>query len=73
MIDRLNLMVPVVSRQRLRIDLPGKMGELEERFRRFSKRQPSAAESWRNVLPDETKPTRLGNRLPIKRKRDTIG
>lgn len=73
MIDRLNLIVPVVSRQRLRIDVVGKMGELEERFPRFSNRAPTAAESWHGVLPTEQKPTKLSNRLPIKRKRDTIG
>jgi hypothetical protein len=73
MIDRLNLMVPVISRQRLRIDLAGRMEELEAQFPRFSSRTPTAAESWRGLLPVEQKPTRLGNRLPLKRKRDTIG
>lgn len=73
MIDRFNLMVPVVSRQRLRIDVVEQMGLLEERFPRFSHRPANAAESWRGVLPSEQKPTRLGNRLPVKRRRDAIG
>jgi hypothetical protein len=73
MIDRFNLMVPVVSRQRLRIDVVELLRVLEERFPRFSHRPVHAAESWRSALPSEQKPTKLGNRLPIKRKRDAIG
>jgi hypothetical protein len=73
MIDRLNLMVPAISRQRLRIDVVERMEALEARFPRFSGRAPTAAESWRSLLSVEQKPTRLGNRLPLKRKRDTIG
>lgn len=73
MIDRLNLMVPAISRQRLRIDVAERLEELETRFPRFSGRGPAAAESWRAVLSVERKPTKLGNRLPLKRKRDPIG
>jgi hypothetical protein len=73
MIDRLNLMVPAISRQRLRIDVVERLEALEARFPRFSGRKAADTESWRGVLSVEQKPTKLGNRLPIKRKREPLG
>jgi len=73
MIDRLNLMVPAISRQRLRIDVVERLEALETRFPRFSARKAADTEAWRGVLSVEQKPTKLGNRLPIKRKRDPLG
>ena len=67
MIDRLNLMVPATSRQRLRIDVPARMEALEQEYPRLTKIS-SAFAGWRDLLQEERKPTRLGNRLPLRRK-----
>jgi hypothetical protein len=69
MIDRLNLCVPVPSRQRLRIDASAEMTALEERFPRLSAKPTSAESSWRKLFDEAPQPTRLGNRMPLRRKR----
>ncbi|MGV3721135.1 MAG: DnaJ family domain-containing protein [Actinomycetota bacterium] len=68
LIDRFNLTVPVISRQRVRIDVIAEMTALEERFLRLSLKPTGAEGSWRELFEDAPKPTRLGNRLPLRRK-----
>jgi hypothetical protein len=73
MIDRLNLIVPAPSRQRLRIDIPARIEALETEFPRLTRSAAGAFGSWRSLLQEERKPTRLGNRMPLRRKRGAIG
>ena len=72
MIDRLNLIVPATSRQRLRIDVKARMEALEQEYPRLTKTS-SAFSGWRDLLQEERKPTRLGNRMPLKRKKGLLG
>lgn len=72
MIDRLNLVVPAPSRQRIRVDVVAQVVALEERFPRLS-RQPTGAEgSWRKLFEEAPRPTRLGNRMPLRRKKPSL-
>jgi len=72
MIDRFNLTVPVLSRQRARIDVVAEMTTLEARFPRLSDAATGTEESWRRLFEASPKPTRLGNRMPLRRNRPTI-
>jgi hypothetical protein len=71
-IDRFNLIVPALSRQRLRLKLPVVMSELEERFPRL---QPLVGDTmpWREMIREERPPTRLSNRMPVRGRKETIG
>ena len=71
-IDRFNLIVPALSRQRLRLNLSDHLTGLEQRFPRI---QPLLGDTmpWREIIHEERPPTRLSNRMPVRRRRDTIG
>lgn len=71
-IDRLNLIVPSVSRQRLRLNLPERMEELEAQFPRLAPRADGLA-PWRELTQEDRPPTRLGNRMPVRRKKESLG
>lgn len=71
-IDRLNLIVPAVSRQRLRLNLAEQVTRLEEQFPRLQPRADGQA-PWRELTREERPPTRLGQRMPVRRKRESIG
>lgn len=73
MIDRLNLIVPSPSRQRLRLDLAQLMDELEARFPRFTPLSPGGEPAWRTAIREERPPTVLKNRMPAKRRKDPFG
>ena len=57
-IDRFNLIVPALSRQRLRLKLSVHLSELEERFPRL---HPLLGDTmpWRELIHEERPPTRL--------------
>jgi DnaJ family protein C protein 28 len=66
LIDRLNLVVPLVDRRQARVDARGRMRELEERFPACRPREAGAL--WKSVLREEKAPVRLGNRMPVRRR-----
>jgi hypothetical protein len=72
MIDRLNLVVPTPSRQRFRIDIPERMQALEEQFPRLSRKATGAEGSWRRLFEEAPQPVRLGNRMPLRRRKSTF-
>jgi DnaJ family protein C protein 28 len=71
-IDRFNLIVPALSRQRLRLKLPTVLAELEERFPRI---HPLLGDTmpWREIIREERPPTRLSNRMPVRRRKESFG
>jgi DnaJ-like protein len=73
-IDRFNLIVPVPSRQRHRINIRERMADLEAQLPRVEPEASDAQPGWLALL-DETQPppTRLSNRMPRRRRRGTIG
>jgi hypothetical protein len=73
LIDRFNLMVPVRSRQRVRFRLQEQLELLEERFPRFHPRPAVEARPWEAFLDESRPPTQLSNRMPLRRKRGSIG
>lgn len=72
LIDRFNLIVPATSRQRVRANLAAQLAELEERFPRTHPRQDGSA-PWRDLVQEERPPTRLTHRMPVRRRKDTLG
>lgn len=72
LIDRFNLIVPAASRQRPRANLTERMEELEHRFPRAHPRADGSA-PWRDLIREDRPPTRLSHRMPLRRRRDTLG
>jgi len=70
-IERLNLIVPAASRQRVVIDVRRRMEELEARFPRRHPRVGPAP--WEALLPETKPPTRMDGRLPIRLRRGAFG
>lgn len=71
-IDRLNLIAPTPAQQKIRIDVEQRITVLDERFPRLLAPREVRPE-WRELLDD--KPTgapRLGNRMPLRRRRDGL-
>lgn len=73
MIDRLNLIVPTATKQRVRLNLAEWMRELEERFPRRTPYPPGEGTPWAQLVEEDRPPTRLSNRMPLGRKRGSIG
>ena len=72
MIDRLNLIVPA-SRQRARLPVRERVAELEHRFPRLAPYPPGEGPSWLGLLEEDRPATRVSNRMPLRRKRGSIG
>jgi len=73
MIDRLNLIVPAISRQRLRLDLRARLRELEVEFPRLAPAPGGPAEPWEREDAQPTGAVSLNNRMPLRRRKDTLG
>ena len=73
MIDRLNLIVPATTKQRIRLNLAERMEELEARFPRGTPYPSGQAAPWAPLVEEDRPPTRLSNRMPLRRKRGSIG
>ena len=71
-IDRLNLAAPTPAQQRLRIHMPERMRELEDRFPRIVPRA-QAAPVWAAIVAEDRPPTRMANRMPLRRRKDSFG
>lgn len=73
-IERLNLTVPGHGQQRLRIPVEERITALEERFPRRTPYPSGQEPEWRKVLdqPRRGLPN-LNNRMPMRRRRDSIG
>jgi hypothetical protein len=69
LIDRLNLIVPTPSQQRVRVNLRERMRELEERLPRFRPYPPGSDAPWSALLEESRPRTQLSNRVPLGRKR----
>jgi DnaJ homolog subfamily C member 28 len=72
-IDRFNLIVPSLSRQRMRIPIRERMAALEERFPRFHPEPDDTVPEWRRMMDESRPPTRMSNRMPLHRKKGSIG
>lgn len=72
LIDRLNLAAPTPAQQRLRIPMQQRMQELEERFPRMVPRAQGAT-VWAAIVAEDRPPTRMANRMPLRRRKDSIG
>jgi hypothetical protein len=70
LIERYNLIVPVLSRQRRRLDLTDRMSTLEARFPRSAPRHASEPAPWSSLLKEDPQPTRISNRMPLRRGRN---
>jgi hypothetical protein len=68
LIDRLNLIVPTPSQQRVRVNLRERMRELEERLPRFRPYPPGSDAPWSALLEESRPRTQLSNRVPLGRK-----
>lgn len=73
LIDRFNLMVPVQSRQRMRLRLREELAELEARFPRVRPYPVGTIPLWAPLLEEERGPTQVANRVPLRRARRPIG
>ena len=71
-IDRLNLAAPTPAQQRLRIQMSERMQELEDRFPRIVPRA-QAGPVWAAIVAEDRPPTRMANRMPMRRRKDSIG
>jgi hypothetical protein len=72
-IDRFNLLVPIQSRQRLRIRIRERIAEMEARFPRFHAYEPGEEPAWQGLLDEARPPTQMSNRIPALRRRGSIG
>jgi hypothetical protein len=68
LIDRFNLIVPTLSKQRLRLPLREKAEWLEARFPRQTPRPGGAAAPWAKLLEEDRRVPQLGNRMPLRRR-----
>jgi hypothetical protein len=73
LIDRFNLMVPVPSRQRMRLRLHEELAALEARFPRLRPYPEGVTPIWQPLLDEQRGPAKLGNRMPLRRARRSIG
>lgn len=73
-IERLNLIVPGHGQQRLRLPLEERMETLEERFPRLTPYAAGQEAEWRKLLEERRRALpNLTNRMPQRRRRDSIG
>lgn len=72
-IERLNLIVPTTTRQRMVIDIRTRMEALEARFPAGAPRPAGAPAPWEALAQEKKPPTKLEGRLPVRRRRGAFG
>ncbi|MFN3649072.1 MAG: DnaJ family domain-containing protein [Armatimonadota bacterium] len=72
LIDRLNLIAPA-SRTRARLNVAARVEELSERFPRRRPLPAGAVPLWHDLLEKRQPAVKLSHRLPLRRRRETIG
>lgn len=73
LIDRFNLMVPLPSRQRMRLRLRDELADLEARFPRLRPYPTGSTPIWAPLMEEGRNPTQVANRVPMRRSRRPIG
>jgi hypothetical protein len=73
LIDRLNLIVPTPNQQRLRIRLAERLAALEAEYPRTQPLPAGVDAPWATLLHEERPPTQLGHRVPLRRRKGSIG
>lgn len=71
MIDRLNLVAPTPAQQRLRLNAGERLQELEECFPRLGDGGDTPV--WASIIAEHRPPTRLANRMPLRRRKESLG
>lgn len=72
-IDHLNLIVPTLGQQRLRVDVNERMTELEDQLPRLVSVRSGEAPGWQVVTAEKKAAVQLANRMPLRRKRNSFG
>ncbi len=73
LIDRLNLVVPTLDRQRPRMNLREQMQALEGRLPRLHPMRAGQRPAWEALVDEDRPPTRLDNRMPVRRRKGSLG